>query len=225
MRNRLIWIFSLALSCASWAEPVRIDSTRQDITYQARGQDIEISGHHGNVWIHGPAHKVTVDGHHINVVITQAAEVAVPGDHLNLELADVSSLTLLGHHNDVVVTSGQPVVHDLGGYNSVLSSQGVALPSQPDSIPGPGGSELVLAGARRDERVEADGRDVVIEGSNNRFILLGRPASVTVTGAFNQVELEETRAIVINGLSNSVTYRSGTPRVQDTGMDNVVVHP
>jgi hypothetical protein len=87
------------------------------------------------------------------------------------------------------------------------------------------GQEMTLAGAERKETLNVDGRDVIIEGSGNHFTLLGCPKSVTVAGAQNKVEIEETASIVINGVENVITYKSGRPTVDNNGPSNTITGP
>ncbi len=219
---RILTLLLLLLVTSAQAETVRLDSSREDTVYVARGQDIEIAGQHGNFVISGSAGRVTVDGHHNDVVIEDAAEIVVAGHHLDIRVARTGSILLTGHHNDVVVTACQPSVTYVGDYNQVVSSMGV-VENQQGNAPNP--LELVLTGAGREETLEADGKAVIIQGSSNRFVLQGRPYSVTVTGALNEVDLQETSEIIVTGAENVVRYKSGQPRVKNTGLNNQVLGP
>lgn len=230
MRLAVLFTLCLLLGSAARAETVRFSDHQENIVFTARGQDIEISGDHGNILISGSAHRVTVAGHHHNVVLEDAAEIVLDGHHIDLTIARVGAIILNGHHNDLVVTDCQPAVTDRGDYNDVVSGMGT-VPSDgpgdgvsvdPGNVHSGAGAPLTLSGTGRTETLNVDGQDVVVEGSDNRFTLLGRPTSVTVIGALNHVDIEETGAIVIEGALNVVTYKLGSPRIEKTGIDNKV---
>lgn len=69
----------------------------------------------------------------------------------------------------------------------------------------------------------ADGKTLNVGGSNNTLTVRGRCEVVTVRGADNRISVERVdKSLTITGLNNSVSYRSGEPRVDDRGSGNTV---
>lgn len=70
------------------------------------------------------------------------------------------------------------------------------------------------------------GTRVEINGASNNVTLTGECKSVTVSGSSNTVKVEATRAIIVEGTSNSVTWKrtigKAKPKVSRTGVGNKV---
>jgi hypothetical protein len=195
MNLRIVLASLLLLVTVAQAETVRFAPQHEDIVFTARGQDIEISGDHGDILIQGSAGRITISGSHHDVVISEAAELVLEGHHHDVKVSRVGAIYLPGHHHDVVVTDCQPVVSDTGAYNEIVSIMGGSRSAQEAAgastdgtvIHGVGvdteeGNRLTLSGAGRQETVNVEGREVVVQGSGNVLTLLGRPARSRSTG-------------------------------------------
>jgi hypothetical protein len=53
-------------------------------------------------------------------------------------------------------------------------------------------------------------------------VLTGPCARVVVSGVKNTVTLERTGFIDISGMNNRIVFRSGTPEINQSGIDNTV---
>lgn len=112
----------------------------------------------------------------------------------------------------------------------VVGGGGSFVPSPPTSgavtstllPPAPTGAQISVTGIDKDETHACDASVVSISGVHNRVVLTGHCARVDVSGVRNTVIVEETDAIVVSGLDNSVTFRIGSPDVNDSGFDNTV---
>ncbi|MBS9534929.1 DUF3060 domain-containing protein [Mycobacterium sp. M1] len=69
----------------------------------------------------------------------------------------------------------------------------------------------------------ADGKSLNVSGSNNTLTVRGHCRLVNVLGADNKIAIDQVdRILTITGLNNTVTYRSGTPQVEDHGSGNTI---
>jgi hypothetical protein len=64
----------------------------------------------------------------------------------------------------------------------------------------------------------ADGEDVDVGGTNNQISLTGRCGKVSVEGIGNTVSIDTAANIDVAGRNNTVTYASGKPAVNKTGV-------
>jgi hypothetical protein len=118
---------------------------------------------------------------------------------------------------------------------SIPSFSAPSIPSfSPPSIPGhPGsttdavptaaaGDNLSLSGVGVNDKVVCDGGAVSISGFSNTYEVSGNCAQLTVSGSQKKVVVDSADAIAISGLNNTVTYHSGAPQVNNSGLDNNV---
>ncbi|OBH21330.1 DUF3060 domain-containing protein [Mycolicibacter terrae] len=69
----------------------------------------------------------------------------------------------------------------------------------------------------------ADGKSLLVAGSNNKLTVRGRCEAVNVAGADNRITVERVeKSLTVTGLNNSVTYRGGEPTVDDRGSGNTI---
>ncbi|MBV9091957.1 MAG: DUF3060 domain-containing protein [Mycobacteriaceae bacterium] len=104
---------------------------------------------------------------------------------------------------------------------AVLAASGL----RPD-IGGPltagAGSVVEVAGNSQQKRVVCDSGSVNVSGITNRVTITGHCAGVTVSGHSNRVTIEDADVISTLGVANVVTYRTGSPRIDNEGISNVV---
>ena len=114
------------------------------------------------------------------------------------------------------IESSFPTFSDNGSLTNV--------PSGPDSSSTPitAGNTVNIAGSGRHEALICDGGSVTISGVTNTVDITGHCAKVTVSGVQNTVNIESADGIEASGMKNSVTYKSGSPQVNKSGMDNSV---
>lgn len=102
------------------------------------------------------------------------------------------------------------------------------LPSRPADprylvITGPPGASLNVSGISENRTVACNDNPVSISGVSNTVTITGHCTSVEVSGMQNAVSMETADAITASGFENRVTYRSGAPKVENAGNNNVVV--
>jgi hypothetical protein len=98
------------------------------------------------------------------------------------------------------------------------------VPSTPgsSSIPITAGHSVNVAGSGKHETLVCDGGSVSISGMTNTVDITGHCAKVTVSGVQNKVVVESADDIEASGMKNAVTYHSGSPQVNKSGLDNSV---
>jgi hypothetical protein len=103
--------------------------------------------------------------------------------------------------------------------------------AEPTTVPPPVGAPgaaaapdgpISVAGLDARKTIACTDNIVTISGVSNTVVLTGRCDRVDVSGIENVVTLEEAGAIVVSGLNNKVTFRSGTPELSKSGIGNTL---
>jgi hypothetical protein len=95
-------------------------------------------------------------------------------------------------------------------------------PTPSPTIP-PAGGLITLTGNSVSETVACNQSIVVVTGSSSTHTITGHCASVTVSGDDNVVNVDSVDTITAGGSGNKVTYRSGTPQVNNPPVGGNVV--
>jgi hypothetical protein len=112
--------------------------------------------------------------------------------------------------------SSFPTFSDNGTLTNVPSTPGLS------STPITAGNSVNVAGSGRHETLVCDGGSVSVSGMTNTVDITGHCAKVTVSGVQNKVTVESADDIEASGMKNAVTYQSGSPQVNKSGLDNSV---
>lgn len=86
----------------------------------------------------------------------------------------------------------------------------------------PPGSEVTVSGMGENRTIACDDNVVNVSGVSNTVVISGHCASLSVTGVQNGITVDAVDSIDVSGLSNKITYHSGTPKVTNSGSANVV---
>ena len=145
----------------------------------------------------------------------------------------------------IALVAGVAVVgaHLFSSRGSIVSSPG-ARPSisrgsvTPSSQPSPGatqtptaggstatappGGNLTVSGISQNRTIACNDSVVTVSGITNTVVLTGHCASLTVIGSQNVVTVDTADTIDASGIENQVTFHSGSPSVQNSGISNVV---
>jgi hypothetical protein len=57
---------------------------------------------------------------------------------------------------------------------------------------------------------------------DNKVVLTGHCSRVDVSGLKNVVTIDSADAIVVSGMNNAVVFHSGTPELDNSGLDNTL---
>ena len=69
----------------------------------------------------------------------------------------------------------------------------------------------------------ANGKSLNVAGSNNTLTVTGTCETVTITGMTNNVTFDKiNNHLTVLGLNNTVTYKDGSPKVDNLGSGNTV---
>lgn len=101
---------------------------------------------------------------------------------------------------------------------ALLAAPAVAAADAPDHLINSSGQSLELDCG--------DGGKVLVNGSKNEIAITGGCTKVQINGAMNDIEIDGTDKIQINGAGNTVTwtkgYKKAKPKIQKTGRNNRV---
>ncbi len=89
-----------------------------------------------------------------------------------------------------------------------------------------GKATLVISESDKTQSVEAQGRDVAIEGSHNKIVLTGECHALTINGNGNEVKAEAVATVSTPGNQNKVTWTKVVdgekPQITNLGNDNTL---
>ena len=151
----------------------------------------------------------------------------------------------------IAVVAGAVVfgAHRLSSGGSIVSSPSVrpsisrgnrSLTTTPSSQPGtspnasqtptaggstatpPPGGNLTVTGISENRTIACNDSVVTVSGITNTIVLTGHCASLTVVGSQNVVTVDTADTIDASGIENRITFHSGSPYVQNSGISNVV---
>ncbi|MCV7163717.1 DUF3060 domain-containing protein [Mycobacterium stomatepiae] len=95
--------------------------------------------------------------------------------------------------------------------------------SGPSTLPlPPQAAPLDVSGIDENKTIVCNDNVVTVSGINNTIVITGHCASLTVSGMKNSVTVDSSDAIDASGMNNQVTFHSGSPKISNSGVDNVV---
>ncbi len=86
----------------------------------------------------------------------------------------------------------------------------------------PPSSNIAISGVNETKTIVCLDNVVTISGVSNTITIGGHCASLTVSGMNNAVTVDSVDTIDASGLNNQVTYHSGSPQINKSGLQNVV---
>ncbi len=86
----------------------------------------------------------------------------------------------------------------------------------------PRGTRLSVAGVNENRTIACNDNIVSVSGVSNTVTISGHCTSLSVSGVQNAITIEAVDSITASGFNNKVTYRSGTPKISNSGDSNVV---
>jgi hypothetical protein len=138
------------------------------------------------------------------------------------------------------VISGEPTMPPMiGGGGTVSESPSIPTPSPSvaSATPGPSaaprtgaapvptpppGGQVGVSGVGEERTVACTDNGVSISGVSNKVVLTGHCGRVDVSGVENTVTIESADAIGVSGLNNHVTFHSGNPGLDNSGIGNTL---
>lgn len=95
--------------------------------------------------------------------------------------------------------------------------------ASPSTSPAPAaGAPLDISGIEENKTVACNDNIVTVSGISNTIVITGHCVSLTVSGAKNSVTVDAVDTIDASGVDNQVTYHAGSPKISNSGIDNVV---
>ena len=79
-----------------------------------------------------------------------------------------------------------------------------------------------VSGIQATRTIACNDNDVTVSGIENTVTFTGHCRQVTVSGQRNHVTIDAADAIAASGINNVVTYHTGTPTVDRSGIDNTI---
>lgn len=86
----------------------------------------------------------------------------------------------------------------------------------------PPGTELSVSGVNENRTIACNDNIVSVSGVSNTVTITGHCTSLSVSGVQNEITVETVDSIEASGFNNKVTYRSGAPKISNSGGANVV---
>ena len=86
----------------------------------------------------------------------------------------------------------------------------------------PAGENITVSGISEARTIACNGGRVSVSGITNNVVITGHCASLSVSGIQNQITVDAADTIQASGSGNQVTYHTGSPKIGNSGFDNVV---
>ena len=145
--------------------------------------------------------------------VAVGAGVAVFGTHL---FSDGTSITSSPRNRPSISGGG-------GILTNMPTPPNVSIPQvpSPEAPIAPGGL-VTIGGMGQNKTIACNEGSVSISGMQNTIVLTGHCLSVNVSGIENIVTVEGADAITASGFDNKITFKTGSPEINNSGGDNVV---
>jgi Protein of unknown function (DUF3060) len=98
----------------------------------------------------------------------------------------------------------------------------LSSPTPEPPAPAPAGENVTVSGISQVRTIACNGGSVSVSGITNNVVITGHCASVSVSGIQNQITVDAADTIQASGSGNQVTYHTGSPKIGNSGFDNVV---
>lgn len=112
--------------------------------------------------------------------------------------------------------------------SSVSPTPSASVPSTTAMAPStsattaPAGQTITVSGINEVRTIACNGGTVNVSGITNNVTVTGHCVSVNVSGIENQLTVDSADSIQASGSGNHITYHSGSPKVGNSGFNNVV---
>jgi hypothetical protein len=93
-------------------------------------------------------------------------------------------------------------------------------PQPPSGGSGSGGAPIVIARAGMTGSYDCRGHSITIQTSTVNLHLIGTCPVLRINGSLNQVTVDATNSIIINGSNDKVVYHSGHPTISIAGVNS-----
>ena len=100
------------------------------------------------------------------------------------------------------------------------ANPGSQVPAVPVEVPA--GGQLSVSGVAETKTINCNDGAVNVSGVQNNLEITGHCVDVTVSGMSNTVTVESADTITASGLENRITFKTGQPVVNNSGVSNVV---
>jgi hypothetical protein len=84
-----------------------------------------------------------------------------------------------------------------------------------------GNLTMINGGAK--DRIDCNGGNLRLDGDNNTYTVTGHCRRLDVSGSANHVTVDSADTISVFGDDNTMTYHSGSPTINKTGNNDIVV--
>jgi hypothetical protein len=118
----------------------------------------------------------------------------------------------------------RPSISGGGGIlTNIPTPPNVSIPVVPSAeAPIAPGDVVTIAGMGQHKTIACNEGSISISGMENTIVLTGHCLSVNVSGIENVITMDSADSITASGFDNKVTFKTGTPEINNSGGDNVV---
>jgi hypothetical protein len=151
--------------------------------------------------------------------VAVGAGIAVFNTNLFSSVGSISSSP--GHHPNI--SGGGGTLTNAPTGRPVVPGSTIQAPTAepPVSVLTPGDS-FNVSGIGANKTIACNDSIVSVSGMNNTVVVTGHCVSLTVSGMDNVITVDSADTIGASGFDNRVTFKSGSPEVNNSGGGNVV---
>ncbi len=120
--------------------------------------------------------------------------------------------------------------HQMSGGLTTLSPPPSVSPSNaqapPTPLPAgplpPAGGNLSVSNINGNQALTCNDSIVTVSGVSNTVVIRGHCKTLTVSGVQNSITVDAVDSIEVSGFNNHLTYHTGSPSIDKSGVQNVV---
>jgi len=125
-----------------------------------------------------------------------------------------------------VSRSGLPSMFPIPSFPSVNPNPSGTMPHTPGAAPSTSsaatGDNVTVSGISEVRTIACNGGSVSVSGITNNVVITGHCARVIVSGIQNQITVDAADTIQASGSENQITYHTGSPKIGNSGIGNLV---
>lgn len=139
--------------------------------------------------------------------VPQRGELRVSGNNETRTIACNDGKLILAGYNSTYTITGHCSSLTVGGYHNNVTVDSA------DTLESTGYGNMVINRACNNGNLKLSSYGI-------EFTVTGHCASLAISSYNNKVTVDSVDGIIVSGYGNNITYRSGTPKVTDSGYDN-----
>jgi hypothetical protein len=215
------------------------------------GESVTVSGTSQQLQLSGPCEALIVDGVSATISVQQVERIDVTGTNNSIRFGSTAqggkpnvqssgfantinadanlrskSAAVVAESPDSAMPSNAPVAAMITSVDQCQATQTIEGVSNGQSIACSAGARLLFSGVNIKASVSGNCSAICIDGVSNQISVSGNALAIAISGTSNIVSAARVDAVRIDGMSNTVNYRSSAvkkgPKFSNEGINNAL---